>query len=185
MKRLILMGPSGCGKSTMIQTALGQDITRAGGCLTVRKLDGTQVLGFDLTSPATPQIGYRFLDFENGGVRNDWIFSDFGIGYLQTPATFAVCDEFGGIELLVDDFYNQLLIFLKSDIPCIGVLKTEASAAAMANKVPLGKLYSQRYQSLLQMLKNDSETTLLSTTGWQDTAAVSTIAQWVNQHVRR
>ena len=185
MKRLILMGPIGCGKSTMIQTALGQDISRAGGFLTVRKLDGTQLLGFDLTAPTIPQNGHRFLDFENGGVRNDGVFSDFGIGYLQTPAPFSVCDEFGGIELLVDDFYNQLLIFLKSDIPCIGVLKTEASAAAMANKVPLGKLYSQRYQSLLQILKNDPETTLLSTTGWQDTAAVSTIAQWVNQHVRR
>ena len=185
MKRLILMGPIGCGKSTMIQTALGQDITRAGGFLTIRKRNGSQLLGFDLSSPATPQIGYRFLDFENGGVRNDWIFSNFGIGYLQTPAPFSVCDEFGGIELLVDDFYNQLLIFLKSDIPCIGVFKTEDAAAAMANKVPLGKLYSQRYQSLLQILKNDPETTLLSTTGWQDTAAVSTIAQWVNQHVRR
>ena len=185
MKRLILMGPIGCGKSTMIQTALGQDISRAGGFLTIRKRNGSQLLGFDLSSPAAPQQGHRFLDFENGGVRNDWVFSDFGVGYLQTSATFAVCDEFGGVELLVDDFYNQLMAFLRSDVPCIGVFKTEASAAAMAEKVPLGKLYSQRYQALFQMLKNDPETTLLSTCGWQDTAAVSTIAQWVNQYVRR
>ena len=100
MKRLILMGPIGCGKSTMIQTALGHDITRAGGFLTVRKLDGTQLLGFDLTAPTIPQNGHRFLDFENGAVRNDRVFSDFGIKCLQTPASFAVCDEFGGMELL-------------------------------------------------------------------------------------
>lgn len=185
MKRLILMGPIGCGKSTMIQTALGQDISRAGGFLTVRKLDGTQLLGFDLTAPTIPQNGHRFLDFENGAVRNDRVFSDFGIKYLQTPAPFAVADEFGGMELLVDDFYNQLMAFLRSDVPCIGVFKTEDAAAAMAEKVPLGDLYSQRYQALLQTLKNDPETTLLSTCGWQDTAAVSAIAQWVNQYVRR
>ena len=185
MKRLILMGPIGCGKSTMIQTALGHDISRAGGFLTVRKLDGTQLLGFDLTSPAAPQQGHRFLNFENGAVRNDRVFSDFGIKCLQTPAPFAVADEFGGMELLVDDFYNQLLVFLKSGVPCIGVFKTEDAAAAMAEKVPMGDEYTQRYQALLQTLKNDSETLLLSTTGWQDTAAVSTIAQWVNQHVRR
>ena len=185
MKRLILMGPIGCGKSTMIQTALGHDISLAGGFLTVRKRNGTQLLGFDLTSPATPQNGHRFLNFENGVVRNDKVFSDFGVKYLQAPAPFAVADEFGGMELLVDDFYNQLLTFLKSDLPCIGVLKTEAAAAAMAEKVPLGALYSRRYQALCQMLKKDPETLLLSTTGWRDAATISAIAQWANQYVRR
>ena len=63
MKRLILMGPIGCGKSTMIQTVLGQDIARAGGFLTVRKLDGTQLLGFGLVSAWACMIAHNLLLF--------------------------------------------------------------------------------------------------------------------------
>ena len=185
MKRLFLMGPIGCGKSTMIRTALHNDISRAGGFLTVRKLDGAKILGFDLVSPRTPQEGYRFLDFENGVLQNNSVFSDPGLEYLRMSASFAVADEFGGLELLEDDFYTELLAFLQSDIPCVGVVKTEAAAAAMAKKVPLGELYSLRYQHLLQRLKTDPNTLLLPTTGWQDATAADILAQWADRYVRR
>ena len=41
MKNLFLSGPIGSGKSTAIATALGADLTRAGGFLTVRQRDDT------------------------------------------------------------------------------------------------------------------------------------------------
>lgn len=185
MKRLFLMGPIGCGKSTMIRNTLGRDISRAGGFLTVRITDGPKLLGFELVSPCSPRHGHRFLDFENGALQKDRVFSDFGIAYLQTPASFAVADEFGGLELLENEFYNALLAFLQSDIPCIGVLKTEEAAAAMAEKVPLGLVYFQRYQTLLQTLKNDPETQLIPTTGWQNQSTVEILAQWAEKYVRR
>lgn len=185
MKRLFLMGSIGCGKSTMIRNALGRDISQAGGFLTVRITDGPKLLGFELVSPRALHQGHRFLDFENGTLQKDRVFTDFGISYLQTPASFAVIDEFGGLELLEDDFYNALLTFLQSDIPCIGVLKTEEAAAAMAEKVPLGPIYFQRYRTLLQTLKNDPETQLIPTTGWQDQSTVEILAQWAEKYIRR
>lgn len=185
MKRLFLMGPIGCGKSTMIRTALGNDIFRAGGFLTVRITEGQKLLGFELASPRTPQQGHRFLSFENGVVRNDEVFSDFGVGYLQASASFTVADEFGGMELLVDDFYKELLAFLQSGTPCIGVLKTRSAAERLAEAVPMGDTYFQRYRQLLEMLQADPHTQLLSISGWQDTAAAEQITHWVNQYVRR
>ena len=98
MKRLFLMGSIGCGKSTMIRSALGRDISQAGGFLTVRITDGPKLLGFELVSPRAFHQGHRFLDFENGTLQKDRVFTDFGISYLQTPASFAVIDEFGDFE---------------------------------------------------------------------------------------
>lgn len=190
MRRLILMGPIGCGKSTMIRTALGADAARAGGFITVRQAENDRVLGFDLLPAgalATPKQGYRFLDFEDGTVRNDAVFSSVGISLLQDASlhSFAVADEFGGMELLVNDFYTQLLIFLQSEIPCIGVLKTPSAAESLADKVPMGDAYFQRYRQLLEMLQADPHTQLLPISGWRDTAAAEQIARWADHYVRR
>lgn len=190
MKRLFLLGEIGCGKSAMIRTALGNHAARASGFITVRQIANGRVLGFDLL-PAhalgTPTQGHRFLELENGPVRHDEVFSTYGTQYLRDAAShpFAVLDEIGGMELLVDDFYAQLCTFLRSDVPCIGVLKTEDSAAALAEKVPMGDAYYQRYRALRRMLETDCNTRLLPLAGWQDLSAAEEIARWVDLYVRR
>lgn len=190
MKRLFLMGKIGCGKSTMIRNALGDAASQAGGFVTLRRTEDEKLLGFDL-APAQilvqTQPSYRFLDFSHGVLREDQVFSTYGIPLLQDAKqhSFAIADELGGLELLVDDFYEQLLDFLRSDTPCIGVLKTPEAAKAMAEKIVLGDLYFERYQQLHRMLENDPDTQLLPTAGWQDTAAADTISCWVCRHIRR
>lgn len=191
MKRLILMGEIGAGKSTLIRNALGDDAARAGGVVTRRITEKGTVQGFDLAPAAAlwnPTLpAQRFLDFSCGQWRDDSVFSGLGASLLHQAldASFAVADEFGGLELLVPEFYEALVKLLTSDVPTIGVLKTPASVRALAEKIPLGEEYARKADSLRRLLEADPDTLLLPVPGWDDPYATRTVRFWAETYVRR
>lgn len=191
MKRLILMGDIGAGKSTLIRSALGSDAARAGGFVTRRITEKGMVQGFDLAPAAVlwnPTLpAQRFLDFSKGQRRDDGVFAGLGASLLAQAldAPFAVADEFGGLELLVPEFYEGLVKLLTSDIPTIGVLKTPAAVRALAEKIPLGEDYARKVDALRALLEADPETTILPVPGWNDPYATQTVQIWAETYVRR
>lgn len=191
MKRLILLGEIGSGKSTLIRNALGEDAIRAGGFITRRITENGAVLGFDLAPAAaisdSSLPAQRFLDFSRGQRRDDGVFSGLGAHLLrQAPdAPFAVADEFGGLELLVPEFYEALVKLLTSDVPVIGVCKTPASVRALAEKIPLGADYARKADTLRALLEADPETLFLPVPGWNDPYATRTVQRWAETYVRR
>ena len=191
MRRLILTGEIGTGKSTLIRSTLGADAHRAGGFLTRRVFDGERLLGYELVSAAALEYpdmtGHRFLTLSPSPRRDDAVFAEFGTQLLQEAqsAPFAVADEFGGLELLVESFYEQLLCLLQSDTPVIGVLKTPGSLRALSEKVPLGQAYAEKAQILRAVLEADPETVILPISHWDDPFAIRAINNWADAHVRR
>ena len=191
MRRLILTGEIGTGKSTLIHKSLGADARRAGGFITRRVFEGHILKGYELAAAAalaeSDMTGDFFLTLSPSVQRRDWVFAESGAALLQKAqnAPFAVADEFGGLELLVDPFYEQLLALLRSDVPVIGVMKTDLSVRALSEKIPLGDLYAQRAQSLRAMLESDPETVILPFFHWDDPMAIQMITDWANAHVRR
>lgn len=191
MKRLILLGEIGSGKSTLIRTALGAGAARAGGFVTRRVTENGRVLGFDLAPAASlsdPVLpSQRFLDLSGNPRRDDGVFAGLGTALLKQAlgAPFAVVDEFGGLELLVPEFYEALTALLTSHVPTIGVLKTPASVRALAEKIPLGEEYVQLAESLRSLLEADPETRLLPFSGWDDPCAAETVRNWAETYVRR
>ena len=191
MKRLILLGEIGSGKSTLIRFCLGSDAARAGGFVTRRITENGAVLGFDLAPAAaiwdSNLPARRFLDFSEGQRRDDGVFSGLGVSLLTRAldAPFAVADEFGGLELLVPEFYEGLVKLLTSDVPTIGVFKTPASVRALSEKIPLGKEYARKVDALRRLLEADPETTILPIPGWNDPYATQTVQSWAETYVRR
>lgn len=191
MKRLILMGEIGAGKSTLIRNALGAEVARAGGFVTRRITENGRLQGFDLapariwSEPNLP--AQRFLDFSQGKRRDDSVFSCFGAVLLREAlqAPFAVADEFGGLELLVPEFYENLVKLLSSDVPAIGVFKTPGAVLALAEQIPLGEDYARKADALCRLLKADPETLLLPVSGWDDNHAIETVQRWAETYVRR
>lgn len=191
MKRLILLGEIGSGKSTLIRSALGGDAVRAGGFVTRRITENGTVQGFDLAPAAAlwdPTLpARRFLDFSGGQRRDDSVFAGLGASLLTRAleAPFAVADEFGGLELLVPEFYEALVKLLTSDIPTIGVLKTPGAVRALGSRIPLGEEYAQLADSLRRLLESDNDTLLLPIPGWDDPYATQTVQSWAETYARR
>ena len=162
-KRLFLQGGIGSGKSTLLSEALSG--TAPGGFLTRRKVTDGVLSGFALTPafPGHPEQEQLFLSFSGRVSREDSVFSGLGVRLLKEAEnhSFALLDEFGGLELLVPEFHQALRSLLSSDLPCIGVFKTRAAAEALSRRVPLGEAYAQRYRELEAWLQSDPDTLLL------------------------
>ena len=190
-KNLLLRGPIGCGKSTMIQNALGEDVFRAGGYVTLRVLEQEKLLGFTLSPAAAwqdPSLeGQRFLDFTGPVRRDPKVFSGFGkellTGALDAP--FAVADEFGGLELMVPEFRQTLLKLLQSPVPCIGVFKSADASESLIERLHPEDSYRNIYGSLTELLEQDDNTEILDTTGRYDETARIRVEAWVSQYVRK
>ena len=192
-KNLILWGPIGCGKSTMIKEALGEDAILAGGYVTLRAKFENQLIGFDL-APAAVLCSRqdlrrieRFLEFGETKVQRPEVFEGLGTILLKEAIKkdFSVLDEFGGLELLVPSFREELQNLLCSPVPCIGVLKTREASKSMTQRLGMNTAYEDAYEEMLKFLQEDSGTEILSTSGWKDFAAREKILAWVRQYVRK
>lgn len=186
--RLFLTGPSGCGKSTMIRRALGDNILRAGGFVTVRERDDSgNIVGFALTSADGRCPRERFLDFSGDRPQMDLqVFDRIAGEYLQysNNCPFAVMDELGGVELLDDRFVDALAVFLAGHQPCIGVVKCPGSAGKLAEMMGLTVRYELARRALHEHLKHDPDTLLIETTGPEDEYAMEQIRRWVDEYVK-
>ena len=177
----------------MIRNALGDAAVNAGGYVTLRDEIQGQLMGFDL-APATvlaTKKDYRrierFLDFSEGPRRNIQVFSGLGVDLLREAqfSAFAVLDEFGGMELLIPEFKEELLKLLASPVPCIGVVKTRKAAAALEKRMHLDKHYLASYHELLSQLLEDSDTMILETTGRCDDIAREMVLAWTEKYARK
>ncbi len=192
-RRLLLSGPIGCGKSTLIKNALGPAAARAGGFVTVRVRDGSGALrGFELlparslASAAPAEGGAPFLTFGRDGPRRDdgaFLTQAAAMLSLAETAPFAVIDEFGGYELLLDGFTAALDRLLCLPVPLVGVLKAPPAAEELNRRMALGDRYLRAALSLRGRLEADPDTLLLETSGQYDAGAEAALGQWVREYV--
>ena len=192
-KNLILYGPIGCGKSTMIKEALGEDAILAGGYVTLRAYYEDQLAGFDL-APTTVLCSRqemrrikRFLEFGDSRIQRPEVFEGLGTALLKEAQKqdFAVADEFGGLELLVPSFREELQNLLCSPVPCIGVFKTRDASKSLTRRLGMNTAYEDAYEEMFRFLRENSETEILHTTGWKDSVAREKVLDWVRQYVRK
>ena len=187
MKNLFLTGPVGCGKSTSIATALGADLARAGGFLTVRQKDAEgRAVAYWLKRPEGTD-GRVIIDYSaKPYTMHLEVFEDLGVQLLEEAgnADFVILDEIGGFEVLSDAFLDALMKLLQSDVPCIGVMKGEGPASKMIQKLGLGDVYIQKAEQLRQWMRRD-EATHLYECGQFDPEGLKLAQQWAAEHVNR
>ena len=184
--RLFLTGPSGC--STMIRGELGDLIRQAGGFRTIRDRDENGIVrGYEIFSADGYGPRDRFLDMTPESPRIDLeIFSGVGLDYLRRAPerSFAVLDEIGGVELLNEEFMNELARYLRGNHPCIGVMKGPGPAGKLVEMMGLTVRYELARRALYEYLRNDPNTLLLEVTGQEDQAALDAVRQWAAEYAR-
>lgn len=184
-KNLFLTGNKGCGKSTIISSALGENLGKAGGFLTVRELgeDG-DAKAFWLCRPGSND-GQMIIDYSRQPyTMYPEVFEGLGVALVKEAQKYdyVVLDEIGGFEILTDSFLDALMELLQSDVPCIGVVKALGAATRMIQRLGLGDLYVQRSQALHRWMEQD-ENTLLYTCGQYDPEGLRLAQQWAAQYV--
>lgn len=191
-KHLFLCGPAGCGKSRLLREELGPALAMAGGYVTEASRDESgKITGVDLL-PAAAAGGIegfealRFLDMTCVPPKRDnEVFRGPAVQLLQEAEyyPFSVIDEFGGFEMVIPQYRQQLAAFLSSDQPCVGVLKTTEEAQKARDLFGLGEKYTMLIQNLHQVLAQDSDTVLLKTSGCGDETARRILRQWIKEFV--
>ena len=185
-KNLFLTGNKGCGKSTMIAAALGENLGKAGGFLTVRELgeDG-DARAFWLRHPGR-EGGRMIIDYSRQPyTMHPEVFEDLGVRLIEQAYNYdyVVLDEIGGFEILTDPFLEALMELLQSDVPCIGVVKALGAATRMIQRLGLGDLYVQRSEDLHRWMEQD-ENTLLYTCDQFDPKGLQLARAWAAEYVK-
>lgn len=191
MKNLFFEGSSGVGKSSLILSALKDKMPFAGGFGTVRLFDGEQnIVGYKIADACeyfSVDAEYCrdeediFLKFEDKSVSfYGIIFSSKGVEYLErTPDTaFFLLDEIGGGELLETAFVKKLICVLKSNLPCIGVLKSRKNSACFARRALEKCNYRNEYEKLRILLESRSDTVIFNMDGNNSDKAKCLISEW-------
>ncbi len=207
MKRIFLTGAIGSGKSTLIRTVLGNRLVMAGGFVTERIFEGEELVGFDLVNPkvsigkrSTPpslakrgwrekggHLRVRFLTFEDGLLkRHNEAFSVVASALLREAVTkpFALIDEIGGFEILIPEFMEAFEIFLESQVPCVGVLKSLPSSVKLSRAAGLGSEYLIAAKALHLRLSSDPEIQIVEISGQADKYALHTLKQWKEHYLQ-
>ena len=186
MKNLFLTGSVGCGKSTSIAIAMGDGLKKAGGFLTVRQKDDTgRAIAYWIQRPDGSEkqviIDYSAKPY----TMHLEVFEDLGVRLLKEAAgyDYVILDEIGGFEVLSDGFMDALLELLKSNIPCIGVMKGEGPASKMIQKLGLGDVYIQKAEALRQWMRGD-EATMLYECGKFDPRGLELASQWAQEYIK-
>ena len=186
MKNLFMTGPIGSGKSTSIAKALGENLPKAGGFLTVRQLDSSgRAVAYWLQRPSGSD-GQIIIDYSaKPYTMHMEVFENFGVELLEKAQDFdfVILDEIGGFEVLSDVFMEALMKLLQSDIPCIGVMKGVAPASKMIQKLGLGDAYVQKAEQLRSWMRQDEDTLLYECTQF-DPEGLRLARDWANQYCK-
>ena len=186
MKNLFLTGPIGSGKSTSIATALGDNLPKAGGFLTVRQRDDSgKAVAYYIQRPDGSCREMIINYFQKPYTMYMDVFDTFGVQLLEEAKQYpyVVLDEIGGFEVLCESFMAALMSLLESDVPCIGVMKGAAPASKMIQKLGLGDAYVQKAEQLRQWMRQD-ENTQLYECGQFDPEGLRLAQAWVSQHCK-
>lgn len=177
-RHLFFTGDIGCGKSSVISMALGDKLCSCGGFRTCRRTEGS--IHFVLESPNGKE-SFVFLDFRGSEPYLDIsVFSDAAISMLC--GKILVLDEIGGIELASTEFYEALFRVLESDVPIIGVLKSQEALKIMSDKLCLPQKASVFAETLRKKLSLDENTTLYKCEK-HDKNALLLAQGWVRKYI--
>lgn len=182
-RRLFLTGPMGCGKSTAIAQALGSQSQLGGGFFTRRSIDPDgHARSFFLETPDGKEKAV-FLDVSQGHpVVHADVFSRLGARLLDdNTARFVILDEIGGIEVLCPTFMEALERLWQRNIPCIGVIKGQAPAAALIRALGLPEEYAKAAGNLREFLENDPNTLVYHSEHFDETAR-NLAVQWCREY---
>ena len=185
-KNLFLTGPIGSGKSTSIAAALGEKLSGAGGFLTVRQRDETGRAVAYWLQRCDGRNGQIIIDYSaKPYTMHMEVFESFGAKLLEQAKQYdyVVLDEIGGFEVLSDAFMEALMMLLRSDIPCIGVMKGVGPASKMIQKLGLGDAYVQKAESLRQWMRDDEDTLLYECTQF-DPEGLRLARAWVGSYCK-
>lgn len=125
-----------------------------------------------LTDPeALHRLGiFMYPGADGGRARDLRVFSEEGLRLLREagakatapPYPLVLLDEIGGVELSCDNFYFELLELLRSDIPCLGVLKLREGLCRLAGcGKPDAPVILDRYDTLRQLIETDEDSRIL------------------------
>ena len=158
---------------------------RAGGFLTVRQRDDSgRVAAYWIQRPDGSEkqviIDYSAKPY----TMHLEVFEDLGVRLVREAAKYdyVVLDEIGGFEVLSEPFVDALMELLKSNIPCIGVMKGEGPASKMIQKLGLGDVYVRKAEELRKWMREDNGTVLYEC-GQFDPKGLELAKQWVLEHV--
>ena len=180
-RRLFLTGAMGCGKSTAIRRGLGEDLPGLGGFLTERVRDKDEQVIYFTLSDAEGKRSDTFLDVSGSAPQIRWeAFSGLGRELLRGDAL--VLDEIGGVELLCPKFAAALEALLESDVPVVGVYKSESACAALVRKLGLTAEYEAAAARLRDLLRTDGDT-LLYECGQYDETAPLLVEAWAKEYI--
>lgn len=190
-KKLFLTGASGCGKTTLLRRELGVSMAAAGGFVTerIRTPEGG-LIGYDLFPSAHAGgvegfTGARILDYTvRPPVHDNEIFRNEAARLLSEAVyyPYALVDETGGFEIMIPEFFEALTVLLRSDAPCIGVLKGMENAQRLKSRVGLGEKYLLKLQALFDRLRQDPNVRIVDMTGFDDENAIRAVREWAEQY---
>jgi len=153
-KKLFIRGKSRTGKSRLIKSLIEPYLDHVGGYFCQRIYIGPLYRGFALKSFESAE-GYvldrcvkRLSEVENIFLFSDeygkWhmkpeIFNDIGVDLIKKSVDdrkkLIVLDEIGGIELGCSSFMKEIVNLFNSNVPVIGVIKSDKNKASLKNQI--------------------------------------------------
>lgn len=159
MRHFFLTGTSGIGKSTLLMEVLQEIELPISGFFAQRQLlpdcttGGFRLLPWNssvpLTAPYQAEASDLFIKKSDTGWQKDLhVFQTTAITLLNEKTPLKCLDEIGGTELLVPEFLNALYALLRSDVCCVGVIKSPQNLASMMTRVEMKKQEAIKLQKL-------------------------------------
>ena len=159
MHHFFLTGASGIGKSTLLMEVLQEIKLPISGFFAQRQLFPDDTTGgfrllpwsnsLPLTAPYQAEASDLFIKKSDTGWKKDLsIFQTTAITLLNEKTPLKCLDEIGGTELLVPEFLNTLYALLKSDVCCVGVIKSPQNLTSMMTRVEMKKQEAITLQKL-------------------------------------
>ena len=191
MKRhFFLSGPAFSGKSRLIREQLGTLLQGAGGFCTelCTAADGS-LLGCAMM-PAAMAGGVEglekelFLDMKSFPPAHDSeVFRNLGTRLLEESEwyPFAVLDEIGGIDLIIPQFRTALDGLLASELPIIGVVKTQEDSERMRQMLGPGTWFTAFSERLHEELAKDPDTEVFRISERAEEAAEA-VRAWIAEY---
>ena len=172
MNNLFISGNIRIGKSSLIRKCLSPYKDTLGGFSSQRLLDiSGNIVGYRITDAQDfeverlyePSLSGIFMIRGNGGNNVDLsAFRDFAIKLIPSEQTsIMLLDEIGGVELLDTGFRDRLYKLLRSDTPCIGVLKDAAYSKASPDASDASSIKKENFL-LRSFLDNDPGSCIIS-----------------------
>lgn len=148
MSHFFLTGASGIGKSTLLKEVLKDIKIPVSGFFTQRQVLPDYTTGgfcllpwnssIPLTAPYKAEKSDLFIKKSDTGWKKDLsVFQTTAITLLHENTPLKCLDEIGGTELLVPEFSNVLYALLKSNVCCVGVIKSPQNLTSMMTRVEM------------------------------------------------